>query len=361
MPRLDRSRAVVIALEEITDGATFLRVRHDADGREARAIAWTDLTGPVRVGDRVLCNITAVSLGLGTGGYDVVIASEADRPAPEPNGREHIVKVRYTSSQHAVVPAEMDPRMRDTVDLTGLPVVVCGLHSQIAPVVAGARAARPGVRVGVIQTDTGALPVAFSHLLRALKQLRWIESIVSCGQAFGGDLECVGLASALQAARVLLEVELVVVSQGPGNAGTGTPYGFSGIEQGAWCDIAGALGARVVAVPRCSDADPRARHRGVSHHTVTALGTFAQRRATIAFPSNREDLLATARSGRLGERHTILEVDVSSGMELLRVSGLRVTSMGRGIDDDPVVFAAAVAAGMAAMQPENPNDIGQSP
>ncbi|MFM7320738.1 MAG: DUF3866 family protein, partial [Armatimonadota bacterium] len=201
------------------------------------------------------------------------------------------------------------------------------------------------------------LPIAFSNVLRELRAAGWIHATVSSGQAFGADLECVGLASALQAARVLLGVDLVVVSQGPGNAGTGTPYGFSGIDQGAWCDTAGALGARVSAVARCSDADPRARHRGISHHTVTALGTFAQRRATLAFPSHRPDLIESARSGPLGARHRVLGVDTAPGMDVLRASGLRVSSMGRGLDDDPIFFAAGVAAGAAAMLPEDESDV----
>lgn len=358
MARLDRSRGVVLTVDRVVDGALFATVRHDHGGT-SRAIAWTDLTGAIEPGDRVLCNTTAVSLGLGTGGYDVVIAVEPGRAGGPVDGREHIVKVRYTASQHAVVPAEHDPRMAEAIRLDDVPVVVCGLHSQILPAVAGARSVRGDVRIALVQTDTGALPVAFSNVVRELKERGWIATTISSGQAFGADLECVSLASALQAARVVAGADLVVVSQGPGNAGTGTPYGFSGIEQGAWCDAAGAMGARVVAVARCSDADPRPRHRGISHHTITALGTFAARRAMVALPSDRPDLIATARGGVLGLRHDIVPVDTNAGLAVLRASGMRPSSMGRSLDDDPVCFAAAVAAGIAALCPEEPRNVMQ--
>ena len=52
------------------------------------------------------------------------------------------------------------------------------------------------------------------------------------GQAFGGDLEAVTLHTGLLAARHVLGADVAVVAQGPGNLGTGTRWGFSGVAAG---------------------------------------------------------------------------------------------------------------------------------
>src|SRR5207244_10561319 len=68
----------------------------EVDGR--RAYVLTRLTGPVAVGDRVVVNTTAVELGLGTGGWDVVHWNLA-RDAWSGSGGGHVMKLRYTSLQ----------------------------------------------------------------------------------------------------------------------------------------------------------------------------------------------------------------------------------------------------------------------
>ena len=76
--------------------------------------------------------------------------------------------------------------------------------------------------------------------------------------------------------------DIAVVAQGPGNLGTGTRWGFSGVAAGEAVNAAAALGGRPVASLRISDADPRMRHRGVSHHSLTAYGRVALARADVA-------------------------------------------------------------------------------
>src|SRR5687768_10806701 len=97
----------------------------------ARAYVLTQLTGAGAVGDRVVVNTTAVELGLGTGGWHVVHWN-LDGDAWREPGPGHIMKLRYTSLQadtgsaeelHGEVAGEGD-------DLEGMPVVVCGVHSQ---------------------------------------------------------------------------------------------------------------------------------------------------------------------------------------------------------------------------------------
>lgn len=345
MARLDRLPARIVALTRVEPGVVFADARADGEDALRPVVAYPDLTGPLAPGDRVLLNATATALRLGTGGFDFVIAVEnGPIPPPEDHG-EHLVKLRYTPHQHAVVPAEFGPGMDDFPDLADLTVVVCGLHSQIAPVAAGVRAARPDARVACVQTDAGALPVAFSDLLRRLRDAGLIDVTLSSGQAFGADLECVALPSALQAARVRAGADVAIVAQGPGNAGTGTALGFSGIEQGWNLDVAAALGARAVGVLRGSDADPRPRHRGLSHHSVTALGRICGRRATVAVPQGWPAFAAAVRESAIGERHAVVVADGAPGLALLAERGVRVRSMGRTPDDDPLFFHAAAAAG----------------
>ena len=76
----------------------------------------------------------------------------------------------------------------------------------------------------------------------------------------------------LLAARHVLGADLAVVAQGPGNLGTGTRWGFSGVAAGEAVNAVAALGGRPVASLRVSGADPRERHRGISHHSLTAYG-----------------------------------------------------------------------------------------
>jgi hypothetical protein len=47
------------------------------DGSAGRALAYPELVGEPAAGDRVLLNTTAVALGLGTGGYHLVVAIPA--------------------------------------------------------------------------------------------------------------------------------------------------------------------------------------------------------------------------------------------------------------------------------------------
>ncbi len=168
---------------------------------------------------------------------------------------------------------------------------------------------------------------------------------MTVGQAFGGDVECVTLHSGLLAAERVLGAELAVVVQGPGNLGTGTAWGFSGVAAGEAVNAAVAVGGRAVAVLRMSEADPRERHRGVSHHSLTAYGRVALAPADVVVPSSYAGL-----AGPLPElaRHRRVEVDDTGLLEVLRQSPVRLSSMGRGLEEDPVSFLAAAAAGRHA-------------
>ncbi|MBX9244580.1 DUF3866 family protein, partial [Actinotalea ferrariae] len=222
-------------------------------------------------------------------------------------------------------------------------------------------AGRPAPRVAYVMTDGGALPAWFSRTVAGLRDAGWLSACVTVGQAFGGDLEAVTVHTGLLAARHVLDADLVVVAQGPGNLGTGTRWGFSGVAAGEALNAVGALHGSPVASLRVSGADPRERHRGVSHHSLTAYGRVALAPADVVVPvaegpadDERQALLATVHRqaqslcAPLG-RHRLVEVPTGPVLlDALAAAPVRLSTMGRGLDADPESFLAAAAAGVHA-------------
>ena len=344
-------------------GAVELDV--SVDGVRVRALAYPALTGRPQRGDRVLVNTTALDLGLGTGGYALVIAVP-DRLPADPALAGHLVKARYTPLQATVLGADEQGSphhevLRDADDLDGMPVVVADLHSALPAVLAGVfdssertGATRPSAsgsaRVVYVMQDGGALPAWFSRTCATLKEAGWLAATVTTGQSFGGDLETVTVHTGLLAARHVLGADIAVVAQGPGNLGTGTRWGFSGVAAGEAVNAVAALGGRPVASLRVSDADPRERHHGVSHHSLTAYGRVALARAQVVVPALGGEFgdLVAAGAARLSERHEIVTVPVDGLEAALRASPARLSTMGRGLADDLAYFLAAAAAGRHA-------------
>ena len=336
-------------------GARELTVTADdaAGGGELLALAYPALVGTPEPGDRVLLNTGALALGLGTGGYALVVALP-DRLPPDQELGGHLVKARYTPLQAIVAGVDepgspYHPLLADADDLAGLPVVTADLHSALPAILAGVHADAPGARVGYVMTDGGALPAWFSRTLDGLAGS--LAGVVTVGQAFGGDLEAASLHSGLLAARHVLRADLVVVSQGPGNLGTGTRWGFSGVAAGEAVNAAAVLGGRPVGALRISADDPRPRHRGVSHHCLTAYGRVALARADLVVPDRLPAPLAaevTAALGPLAARHRIVTVDPAGLDAALRTSPVQLSTMGRGLDADHPYFLANAAAGRHA-------------
>ncbi|UOE21562.1 DUF3866 family protein [Thermobifida halotolerans] len=335
-------------------GVVELDVVLAEDGEECRALAYPMLVGEPRPGDRVLLNTTALAMGLGTGGYALVVAVP-DRLPPDPRGPGHLVKARYTPLQATVLGADEQDSphhapLRDADGVGGMPVVTADLHSALPAVVAGVRAERPDARVAYVMLDGGALPLWFSRTVAGLREAGALVGSVTVGQAFGGDVETVTVHTGLLAARHVLDADVAVVAQGPGNLGTGTPWGFSGVAVGEAVNAAAVLEGRPVGALRVSRADPRERHRGVSHHSLTAYGRVALARADVVVPLLDGDFGARLRSEAavLGERHTLVEVGVAGLREALEASPVRLSTMGRGLADDTAAFLAAAAAGRHA-------------
>jgi hypothetical protein len=334
-------------------------VLEDDGPAEVRALAYPALVGAPRPGDRVLLNTTALARGLGTGGYALVVALPDALPADPPAGPGHLVKARYTPLQAMVlgVDEQESPHhaaMADADDLTGMPVVVADLHSALPAVLAGLRDSADAVRVAYVMTDGGALPAWFSRTVAALREAGWLAGTVTVGQAFGGDLEAVTLHTGLLAARSVLGADVAVVAQGPGNLGSGTRWGFSGVAAGEAVNAAAVLGGRPVAALRVSQADARERHLGVSHHSLTAYGRVALAAADVVVPALPGPLgeRVRAQAAALAERHRVVEVALDGLREALAAveggTGVRLSTMGRGLDDDTAAFLASAAAGRHA-------------
>ncbi|WP_436770897.1 DUF3866 family protein [Yinghuangia sp. YIM S09857] len=348
-------RGEVLAVRREWRGAIELTVRQLDGGPEFRALAYPELVGRPEVGDTVLLNTTAQTLGLGTGGYALVTAVPDRLPTDPPPGPGHLVKARYTPLQSIVlgVDEQDSPHhaaLRDADDLDAMPVVVADLHSALPAICAGVRTVRPTARIAYVMTDGGALPAWFSMTISALRDADWIVGTVTTGQTMGGDLEAVTVHTGLLAARHVLHADIAVVTQGPGNLGTDTRWGFSGVAAGEAVNAAATLGGRAVAALRVSDADPRERHRGISHHSLTAYGRVALASADVVLPDLDEPLASrlAADIAPLRARHRIVTVPTHGLDEVLRTTPLKLSTMGRGLDEDHAHFLATAAAGRHA-------------
>ncbi|MHB1477794.1 MAG: DUF3866 family protein, partial [Coriobacteriia bacterium] len=272
-----------------------------------------------------------------------------DDPAPG-----HIMKLRYTPLQRDVTTVEEPASPHHDVmvaarSLDGLPVVCCGLHSQVPIVAAAVRERAPHSRIAYVMTDESALPMALSRLVPRMLDAGLIDETITCGQAFGGGLEAVNLYSGLLAARHVVRADVAIVAIGPGIPGTSTPFGHSGVAQGQTINAASSLGGDPVAVLRLSFADERPRHVPVSHQTLTALGSVALASAVVPVPGlEPEEAMrvdGALDAAGIWARHTRIDVP---GRTLPDTRGIDVRTMGRDFSADPAFFLAAAAAGTTA-------------
>ena len=346
-----RAGEIVEILEERTG---LQRVEVKLDDGPARAYVLTQLTGRVDVGHRVVVNTTAVELGLGTGGWHVVHWN-LDRAEWAELGPGHIMKARYTSLQSDVGSTEEHwQELADITSIDGMPVVAAALHSQLPAIAVAFKHRRPDARLAYVMTDGAALPLALSDLVAQLRERALVDATITCGHAFGGEYEAVSVYSALAVARHVVHADAAVVAMGPGIVGTASRLGFSGIEVGPILDAAVGLHGVPIACLRVSFADERARHRGVSHHSVTALSVATRSRVVVPVPMVGGDeerrLRADLATGGLDERHEVVGVEPVGIVALLEERGLHVVSMERPASDDPVLFEAAAASGTVAAE-----------
>lgn len=343
-------------VKEILDKTDDLEdILVNINGNIQKAYNYPKMTGSVNIGDEVVLNTTAVELSLGTGGYHFVIANLNNIESNfTPGG--HIMKLRYTPLQVKVDSVEeQDSEYHEKISkfksLDNMPVVVGTLHSMLTPFVASYKRNNPNKKIVYIMTDGAALPIFLSKNVKNLKDKGLIDSTITIGNAFGGDYECVNIYTALITAKEILNADVVFVSMGPGIAGTGTKYGFTGIEQGPILDAVKKLNGYPVAIPRVSFADKRDRHQGISHHSLTVLNEIVNERVVIPlieYDDNRYSIMAEQiRENKLEYKHDVVYVVFSEKdrtKEDLDYFNLKVKSMGRSYDEDKEFFQSASAA-----------------
>lgn len=327
-------------------------IRVEIKGEIFRAYNYPKMTGEVKVGDKVLLNTTAVELSLGTGGYHYVI-SNLDNMEADLEGQGHIMKLRYTPMQVRVDSVEdHESKYHDVFEkfetLDGMPVVVGTLHSMLTPFAATYKRLNPNKKLVYIMTDGAALPIYFSMNAATLKDKGLIDSTITFGNAFGGDYECINIYTALITAKEIAKADAVFISMGPGIAGTGTKYGFTGIEQGPILDAISKLGGRPVAIPRISFADMRDRHRGISHHSITIFDEIVNVGVEIPitiYDEEKDSVIKNQiKENKLEEKHKIKYIENNRTKEDIDSYGLKVKSMGRNYEQDSEFFDSASSA-----------------
>ena len=332
MTALSLRRGTVVSVDR--DGpAAELTV--EVAGEERRALSYRSMTGPVEAGDDVVMNTAAVDLELGSGGFDIVHVNLTRGLAGTGVEGAHVMKLGYTSLQHAVHPVEeAAPDLAGDTPLAGHAVAVIALHAQLPCVAWAAAQARPGARVGYVQTAGGALPGELSRVVRELVDRGLLAGHVTAAPTHGGPHEAISVAGGLHAGVAALGWDAAIAGPGPGILGSATALGHGGMAALDTAHAALALGAGTVIVPRMSSGDPRPRHRDLSHHTTPVLRLML-RPALVALPPGIHAHLPGEHEARAGA------ADLEGYLE----SGLPARTMGRGPEEDELFFRAALAGG----------------
>lgn len=345
--------AEVSAVSNWGKGISLAAVRFE-DGSSGEALVLEELIGSAEPGDRVITNTTAVDLGLGSGGYHFVLWNRS-RDSISTAGEGHIMKLRYTPLQFNVKTLEEeleDISCEPGEVLGGMPVLAGSLHSQLLPCVLSYKDENPSGRLVYVMTDGGALPLEFSHTVRFLREEGYLSSTISCGHCFGGEHEAVTVFGALAASKKILGADAVVAMMGPGIVGTGSTLGFSGMEEAVTINAAASLGGKSVAIPRIMFRDPRERHLGLSHHSISVLKFGARARVVVPIPSmkeeRRERVWSQIRDSGIDLMHEFVEIEAEKVISLMENCDFSPTVMGRSVKDEPEFFEAAGAAGMIA-------------
>jgi hypothetical protein len=325
--RLDLRRGVIVSAEPLVV---------EVAGQERRAWADEVLLGEMREGDEVVVNAAALDLGLGSGGFDVVHVNLTRGLGGGVEGDPHVMKLNYTSLQHPVDPVEV----QTDVVRKAVPAAVLPLHGHLAPAAWAAAQARPGIRLGYIQTAGGALPGSLSRDVTDLRERGLLAGHVTAAPSYGGEHEALSTVGALDAAATTLGWDAILVGPGPGIIGSDSEFGHGGMEALDSAHAALSLRLPTVISPRLSSGDPRERHRGLSHHTRTVLELLLAP-VTVALPEDAPEI----DPGR--HRLERLSVDLDG----YAASGLPATTMGRRLREDPLFFEAPLAAGAFVASP----------
>jgi Protein of unknown function (DUF3866) len=333
--RLKLRRGVVVSAEPL---------EVEVEGERRRAWADGALLGEMCEGDEVVVNTAALDLDLGSGGFDLVHVNLTRGLEGGVEGDEHVMKLNYTALQHPVDPIErpnprfLSPDIQDRGTTRLTPVAVLPLHGHLAPAAWAASQATPGLRVGYVQTGGGALPGSFSRDVRQLRERGLLAGHITAAPAYGGEHEALSVVGALDAAASDLGWDAILVGPGPGIIGSDTAYGHGGMSALENAHAALSLNLPTLISPRLSSADPRPRHLGLSHHTQTVLKLLLAP-VEIAIPEEEPEIAVSLKPF---DHH--LE-PVAVDLDAYAAADLPTTTMGRSLQEDPLFFAAALAAG----------------
>jgi len=329
--RLALRRGTVVSISpEGDERRTALEV--EVAGERRPAVSYGRMTGAIELGDEVIVNVAARDLGLGSGGFDIVHVNLTRGLDGEGEPGAHVMKLNYSSLQHAIEPLEeRAPALAGGLDR---PVAVIALHGQLACVAWAASRSAPGARIGYVQTAGGSLQGQQSRTVRRLLDAGLLAGHVAAAPAFDADDEAITVTGGLHAGLTALGWDACIAGPGPGILGSATELGHGGLAALDSAHAALALGCRTVIVPRMSSADPRPRHRGLSHHTRVVLDLLLRPVAVALAPGEQPDLPR-------GHERREGEADV----EGYRSAGLPLRTMGRSIDEDELFFRAALAGG----------------
>ncbi len=262
-------------------------------GVRRRAIADVALVGSAQVGDEVIVNVEALDLALGSGGFDIVHVNltRGLDAAGEPGA--NVMKLNYTSLQHAVAPVE-DARLaaapRAPRGRAGAARAACrggvGLR-------AGRSRRAPRLCANKRRSAAGRALAHGAHAARAGIARRASHSRRSIWRGGRGDHDGGRTAPRLRG----LDWDAAVCGPGPGIVGSSSVLGHGGMAALDSAHVSLALGCRTLLVARMSTSDDRERHRGISHHTLTVLDLLLDP-VTVALPAGmRSPVGADLRAG----------------------------------------------------------------
>jgi len=200
------------------------------------------------------------------------------------------------------------------------------------------------LRVGYVQTGGGALPGSLSRDVKQLRERGLLAGHITAVPAYGGEHEALSTVGAVDAASGL-GWDATIVGPGPGIIGSNTEFGHGGMAALDSAHAALSLRRPTMLSPRLSSSDPRERHLHLSHHTFTVLelllGEVDVAVPDVDLPGAAEARrhLAAAASSRHRLRAVSVDLDAYAG------AALPTRTMGRSLEDDPLFFAAPLAAG----------------
>ncbi|MBH0329330.1 hypothetical protein ABH14_05850 [Brevibacillus brevis] len=352
-------RLVVGTVQKVLEkqkGMQILEVRIESVAGFKMERVLSFLQEDYKSGDLLLINTTAVRLELGTGGYHFVVGkvTQPEETDVLPNEWGHVMKMRYSPWQLAVdtVEEQASPYhhlfLQEDLSLEGTPVLISELHSLLPVAVLALRKKNPNARIVYVMPDGASLPIALSQHVHRLKAIGGLDATVTTGHAWGGDRESLTIHSGLLAAHHVEHADIIICMLGPGVTGTGTSYGFSGIQLAEVIHAVSTLGGTPFFIPRISFGDQRPRHYGVSHHTISIINRFALCPALVTIPifgDERDEILSRQmKTIEVGEKHIFIKGKVPDLSELASLEkgyGLSFSTMGRNWQEDPAPFQTA--------------------